>query len=243
MHGEMAMANFTVVGTVRFGVGPMDRGAMLADLADVQSALDMAHGASEILGFFPDDLYHAARADSIPARFNRGHAAGDQFGPVMATLREASGLSDYLDTIHAVLGAIIGFFVLAMAIVLWNAGLMASLRRYGAIGVRLAIGEGKGHVYRTLLAESLAVGGLGSALGTAGGLALGYLLQVHGFDIGPWVKNSSMMVDNVLRARVTPASAVIGFVPGLLATLLGTGISGIGIYQRQTSQLFKELEA
>ena len=66
---------------------------------------------------------------------------------------------------------------------------------------------------------------------------------MHGFDIGPWVKNSSMMVDNVLRARVTPASAVIGFVPGLLATLLGTGISGIGIYQRQTSQLFKELEA
>lgn len=243
MHGEMAMANFTVVGTVRFGIGPMDRGAMVADLADVQSALDMGDGASQILGFFPDDLYHEARADSVAAQFNRGHASRDQFGPVMGTLRQVSGLSDYLDTISSVLGAIIGFFVLAMAIVLWNAGLMASLRRYGEIGVRLAIGEDRGHVYRTLLAESLAVGLLGSAAGTAAGLALAYGLQVHGFDIGPWVKNSSMMVDNVLRARVTPASAVIGFVPGLLATLLGTGISGIGIYQRQTSQLFKELEA
>jgi putative ABC transport system permease protein len=74
-------------------------------------------------------------------------------------------------------------------------------------------------------------------------LALGYVMQVHGFDISPWVQNSSMMVDNVLRARVTPGAAAIGFVPGILATLLGTGISGIGIYQRQTSQLFKELEA
>ena len=243
MHGEMAMANFTVVGTVRFGVGPMDRGAMLADLPDVQAALDMANGAAEILGFFTDDLYHEARADSVAARFNARHAAGGQFGPVMATLREASGLSDYLDTISTVLGAIIGFFVLAMSIVLWNAGLMGSLRRYGEIGVRLAIGEDKGHVYRSLLAEALAVGLLGSLAGTALGLALGYFMQVHGFDIGPWLKNSSMMVNNVLRARVTPACAVIGFVPGLLATLLGTGISGIGIYQRQTAQLFKELEA
>jgi putative ABC transport system permease protein len=38
-------------------------------------------------------------------------------------------------------------------------------------------------------------------------------------------------------------SFFIGFIPGLLATILGTSISGIGIYKRQTSQLFKELEA
>jgi putative ABC transport system permease protein len=243
MSGGMALANFTIVGTVRFGIGPMDRGAMLADVADVQAALDMRDGAGTILGFFTDDLYHERRADSVAARFNAAHTGGDQFAPVMGTLREDSGLADYLDTIHAVLGGIIGFFVLAMSIVLWNAGLMGSLRRYGEIGVRLAIGEAKGHVYRSLLAESLAVGVLGSLLGTAVGLALGYVMQVHGFDISPWVQNSSMMVDNVLRARVTPGAAAIGFVPGILATLLGTGISGVGIYQRQTSQLFKELEA
>ena len=41
---------------------------------------------------------------------------------------------------------------------------------------------------------------------------------------------------------VTPLSFVIGFFPGMLATFFGTAISGIGIYKRQTSQLFKELE-
>jgi putative ABC transport system permease protein len=30
--------------------------------------------------------------------------------------------------------------------------------------------------------------------------------------------------------------------PGLIAPLLGTMAAGIGIYRRQTSQLFKELE-
>jgi putative ABC transport system permease protein len=46
----------------------------------------------------------------------------------------------------------------------------------------------------------------------------------------------------VVRAKVTPVSYVIGFVPGLIATFLGTSISGLGIYKRQTSQLIKELE-
>jgi putative ABC transport system permease protein len=51
-----------------------------------------------------------------------------------------------------------------------------------------------------------------------------------------------MMLPNIVRARITPFTFVIGFLPGLLATFLGTAISGIGIYKRQTSELFKELE-
>ena len=243
MHGGMATANFTVVGTVRFGVAPMDRGTILADVRDVRAALDMADGAGEVLGFFPDDLYHEARADSVRAQFNAAHRSEDPFAPVMGTLREASGLSEYLDYISVVLNAVIAIFVIAMSVVLWNAGLMGSLRRYGEIGVRLAVGEDKGHIYRAMLLESLAIGVVGSLLGMAVGLACAYALQVHGFNIRPYLKNSSMMLDDVLRARVTLGGALIGFVPGLLATLLGTGISGIGIFRRQTAQLFKELEA
>jgi len=56
------------------------------------------------------------------------------------------------------------------------------------------------------------------------------------------MRGSTMMISNTLRAQITPFSFVIGFVPGMFATFLGTAISGIGIYKRQTSQLFKELE-
>jgi putative ABC transport system permease protein len=130
-----------------------------------------------------------------------------------------------------------------MSVVLWNAGLMGSLRRYGEIGVRLALGEPKGHVYRSMVAESLMIGLAGSVAGTLLGLAVARYLQVHGLDVGFLLKNSSMMISDVLRARVTPTSAVIGFLPGLGATLVGTLVSGIGIYRRQTAQLAKELEA
>jgi putative ABC transport system permease protein len=56
------------------------------------------------------------------------------------------------------------------------------------------------------------------------------------------MKNSTMMLTDVIRARVEPLTFIIGFLPGMLATVLGSAISGIGIYKRQTSQLFKELE-
>ena len=244
MYGSMAIANFKIAGTVRFGVGAMDRGALIADLSDIQQALDMNQGAGEILGFFTDDIYHDEQAKQISVKFNtmQNNLKKDEFSPIMGILRNESGLSDYLDLIGIYIGIIISVFVTAMSIVLWNVGLTGSLRRYGEIGVRLAIGEDKGHVYRSIMAESIMIGIIGSTLGTAIGLASAYYLQVKGIDISSMMKNSTLMFSDVVRAQVTPFTFVIGFFPGLLATFLGAAISGIGIYKRQTSQLFKELE-
>ena len=243
MHGSMAVANFTIAGTVRFGIAALDRGTMIVDLADIQQALDMETGAGEILGFFPDDVYHDEKASGMAADFNsRSSQPADEFSPAMGTLRTESGLSDYLDIFGVYSGIVISIFVAAMSIVLWNAGLTGSLRRYGEIGVRLAMGEEKGHIYRTMLAESLMIGCFGSLLGTGVGLAVAYYLQVKGIDVGSIMKNSTMMIADVIRARITPFTFVIGFIPGLIATFLGTAIAGIGVYKRQTAQLFKELE-
>jgi putative ABC transport system permease protein len=129
-----------------------------------------------------------------------------------------------------------------MSLVLWNAGLIGSLRRHGEYGLRLAIGEDKGHVYRSMMAESLLIGILGSIAGTALGLALSYYLQVKGIDISSMMKNITMMMPTVLHSQITPVSFIIGFIPGLLASVSGTAIAGLRIYKRQTSQLFKELE-
>ncbi len=243
MYGSLSTYNFIISGTIRFGISAMDRGAMLTDISDIQSALDMDDTAGEIVGYFKDDIYRNNTASIIAEEFNSKNAGEDEFRPVMVTLRNQAGLAQTLDLSAYISAVLIGLFVIVMSIVLWNAGLMASLRRYGEIGVRLAIGENKGHIYRSMIAESLMVGFFGSVLGTAIGVAISYYLQVHGIDISSMLKNASMMISDVMKAQVTPVSFFIGFIPGLLATLLGTSISGIGIYQRQTSQLAKELEA
>jgi putative ABC transport system permease protein len=119
---------------------------------------------------------------------------------------------------------------------------MAGIRRYGEIGLRLAIGESKGHVYGTLLVESVFIGIVGSVIGTAIGLTASYYLQNVGLDFSEFFKGASVLMSSVMRAKVSATSYFIGFVPGVAATLIGTAIAGIGIYKRQTSQLFKELE-
>jgi len=250
MNGSMSITNFVIVGTVRFGIVAMDRGTVIADLADVQQALDMENGAGEILGFSRDDLYHEERTDIIAAGFNACHripgadtlSRGSSFSPVMGTLRTESGLSDYLEYVGLFSGIIIGIFVLAMSVVLWNAGLTGSLRRYGEIGIRLAVGEDRRHIYLALLVESLMIGLAGSLLGTALGLAVAWYGQVKGLDLGAIMKGATLMMPTLIRAQITPFTCVIGFIPGMLATFLGTAISGIGIFRRQTAQLFKELE-
>ena len=244
MYGSMAVANFIIAGTVRFGVTGLDRGAIIVDVSDIQTALDMMDGAGEIIGLFPDRRYQKGIPEQMTAEFNARYADdSDEFAPVMVPLREQNGLGAMLDLSSQFVGIIVFIFVMAMSVVLWNTGLMGSLRRYGEIGVRLAIGERKGHLYFSLIAEAIAVGLVGSIIGTGLGLLISFYMQENGIDISGMMKDATMMMSTVMRARVTPMSYFIGFIPGLLATVLGASLSGIGIYRRQTAQLTKEFEA
>jgi len=243
MYGSMTMYNFTVVGTIRFGVLAMDRGAMIADIADIQQALDMVDASGEILGYLENRIYNDEKAAMIADNFNADYlGVEDEFAPAMGRLKELSNLSEYLDMVDYFSGMLVLIFVLVMSIVLWNVGLLGGLRRYGEVGIRLAIGEHKGHVYRSMIYESVFIGLAGSLMGTGLGLGSAYWLQVQGLDISSLMKNVNMMFPAVIRADITSETYYIGFFPGLFSTVLGTSLSGIGIYKRQTAQLFKELE-
>ena len=130
----------------------------------------------------------------------------------------------------------------AMSIVLWNAGLISGLRRYGEFGLRLAIGENKREIYFSLIWEAFFVGVIGTIIGTFFGLIFAYYMQEYGLNVGGLMKNSTLMISNVLRAKITVATWFVGFIPGIASTVIGAMLAGIGIYKRQTANLFKELE-
>ena len=243
MYGSMAMHNFKIVGIVRFGIAALDRSSIIADIADVRVALDMADGASEVLGYSRDTLYDDSAMLELTRTFNRNFSKeDDEFSPVMLTLGEQNGLATYLTYAKNMGSIIVSVFVFAMFVVLWNSGLMNGIRRYGEIGIRLAMGEPKGTLYRRMLAESVIIGIVGSILGTVLGLALSYYMHYYPLDFSSLMRNSNMIISAEYRTIVTGMSYVIGFIPGLIAPLLGTMAAGVGIYRRQTSQLFKELE-
>ncbi len=242
MYGAMSITNFTVSGTIKFGAAALDRGGMVADINSVRMALDMQDATGEILGYLPEGEYDELQANAVAGSFNEKYSSEDEFSPVMLTLREQGTMTMYLDMVDYFKTLIIGIFLVAMAIVLWNSGLLGGLRRYGEMGLRIALGEEKRHIYRSLITESLFIGFAGSVVGTAFGLFFASLLS-KGIDIGSMMQNSTMMMQGVMKARITTDAYYIGFIPGILATALGTALAGIGIFKRKTAQLFKELQA
>lgn len=243
-YGSMVLYNFILSGTVSFGVETMDRGTVIADINDVRQMLNMPDASSEILVFFDEGYYDDSRAKEVSDAFNNQFAdESAPYSPLMKPLSALGNMGQYVAMAEVWSWYIALIFIFAMSLVLWNAGLLGGLRRYGEIGVRLAMGEPKGHVYKTMLVESLFVGLVGSIAGTAIGLFFAYLLQTYGFDISGMMDGASMMMPSVIRARITMVDFYLGFIPGLLSTLVGTMLAGIGIFKRQTASLFKELEA
>ncbi len=243
MDGGMAFRNFTVAGIVRFGSSVLDRGAIIADISDIRKALGMEGAAGEILGYFDNGVYDDRTATVLMNDFNEKYVADkDEYAPQMIRLRDQGGMAEYLDISNAMGGIMVFIFVMAMSVVLWNAGLLGGLRRYNEFGVRLALGEEKKHIYLTLIYEGLLIGSIGSVAGTMVGLAASYYLQVVGLDMGDMMQQSTLMMPTIVKTRITPTAFYIGFIPGVFSMVLGNALAGIAIYKRSTAQLFKELE-
>ncbi len=240
--GSMAMTNFTMSGSVRFGTEALDRGMIICRLPDVQAWLKMDDAATVLLGFLTDGFYSNHEAIAISHNFNMLHNDDDEFSPVMQALSQQGTMGQYVQLTETWSFIISLIFVLAMSLVLWNAGLLAGLRRYGEMGLRLAIGEEKRHVYWMLVLESLAIGLIGSFFGTLLGLFFSWLLQTYGLDISGLMEGAAVMFPDVIRARITPADYYIGFLPGVLSTAIGSMLAGLAVFSRQTTKLFKELE-
>jgi len=243
MFGEMAMYNFTVAGSLHFGVNVLDRGMMIADIRDVKAALNMEDAAGTLLGFSKNKLYNDRQAVATKTDFNKRYENDeDKFAPVMSSLSDNGLMGFSYAFIKNIAGFIILVFIFAMSIVLWNAGLISGLRRYGEFGLRMAIGENKSEIYRSLIGEAALVGIIGTIFGSMLGLSASWLMQEYGINVGSMMNNSSLMISDTLRTQITPFTWFIGFIPGIFSTVIGAMLSGVGIYKRQTANLFKELQ-
>ena len=248
MHNAFTTYNFTIVGTFDLQKGQADSQMMLVDISGARKALDMENAASEILGFSLSLFYDDDKAVSLRSNYNENYSdSSDIFSPVMMALRDSSQqMGDMVEFIDAFLIIIGTIFLVIVMVVLWNMGLMNGLRRYGEIGLRLAMGESKGVVYRSMIVEAVIIGLTGTMIGTGLGLSIVYYVQENGIDYSEVVatmSTASMVMPNVFYAKITPDLYYIGFNPGLIATVLGTMLAGIAIYKREMAQLFKELES
>ena len=246
MDNAFTTYNYNIVGTFNLRKGQTDRQMMLMDISGAREALDMDNAASAIFGFMHNLFYDDAAVVALRTNYNKIESDSlDIFSPFMLALRDGNQMGAVVDMSNAMLAIMGSVFLVIVMVVLWNMGLMNGLRRYGEVGLRLAIGEPKGHVYRSLIIEALIIGLFGTIIGTGLGLSITYYVQENGIDYTKGIEalsNSSMVMPNIFYAQVTPDLLYIGFFPGVLATVFGTMLAGLAIYKREMSQLFKELE-
>ena len=246
MDNAFTTYNFNISGIFNLNKGQTDKQMILLDISGAQEALDMNGAATEILGFTNDLFYNDEDAIEIRSSFNENNRdSSDIFAPIMIALRDTNQMGTMVDFSNAALAVIGGIFLVIVMIVLWNMGLMNGLRRYGEIGLRLAMGESKGQIYRSMITEAVIIGLTGTLLGTGLGLSITYYVQENGISYAEALEEmalKNMVMPNVFYSKVTPDLFYVGLLPGLLATVLGTMLAGLAIYRREMAQLFKELE-
>lgn len=243
MYGSMMFTNYSVCGTIKFGNAFLDRGALILDIRDARVAMDMDDATGELLGYFKSGEYDDQEAKRVQAHFNNKYSkTDDEYSPVMEILTDDSMVGNYLKMADNIGAMMVSILIVILSIVLWNTGLLGTIRRYSEFGVRMALGERKVHIYKSMIGEAVVIGIIGSLVGTGLGLWLAYYLQETGVDFSALMTNVTMMLPSVYRAEITPETFYIGFIPGLFAMVLGNALAGRAIFKRQTSQLFKELE-
>ena len=247
MDGAFSTYNFMVSGIFDLNIGPIDKDMMIVDITGAEFALDMDNAASEILGYKKDLFFNDKQTVLLRDQYNmRFSDTDDIYRPFMLALRDSNQMSTIVDFSNVIMFIIMALFLVVVTLVLWNMGIMNGLRRYGEIGMRLAIGETKGHVYKSMILESLMIGFLGSFFGTIIGLAITSYLENVGLDYSKAIdslNSANFAMPNVFYPQVTSELFYIGFFPGILATVFGTMLAGRAIYKREMAQLFKELEA
>ena len=249
MYGGFTTYNLKVTGIFDLNLGPVDKDMMIIDFQGAQEILDMKeeNAASEILGYDKNLFFSDENTVKIRKNFNSNYSnSNDEYRPVMLALRDSNQMSTIVDFSDVIMSIILGLFLVVVTLVLWNMGIMSGLRRYGEIGMRLAIGETKGHVFKSMVIESVIIGFFGSIMGTTLGILLTSYLQRVGIDYSKAIdslSSSNFAMPNVFYPQVTPDLFYIGFIPGILATVFGTMLAGRAIYKREMAQLFKELEA
>ncbi len=249
--GGLATDNYRVVGFVRFGLAAMDKKMALINLADAQQTFYMEDMVTDFLGFLPMNVgylkYDRLKQnimDHLPALQQtppKDWAKDDE--PLILSVLDQRNLRELSIKFELVDDVVIGVFTFLMVLVLWNAGLLNGVHRYGEMGLLLALGETHKKLILLMALEALVIGILGSIAGCLVGGGLVYYLQEVGISTHGIFETSGLMMSDTIRARVSLNAFVFAVIPGITASVLGNLIANLAIFQRSEANLFREMEA
>ena len=239
------------MGFVKFGVTAMDKKMVLIDLIDAQNTFYMEDTVTDWLGYFPPSFNFKNYVDvKNKINFNLNvwtksppkDWAKDDI-PITLSILDQQNIGSMVKTFTLIKSFVVGIFTFLMILVLWNAGVLSGIHRYGEMGLRLAFGEPHWKLISTLGIEGLFIGILGSIVGCIIGGTFTWYLQDIGLNMGDAFSKSGLMINDVVRARLSLEGFIQGIIPGIFSSVTGTLVASLAIFKRSEANLFRELEA
>lgn len=231
--GALANDLFVVAGVARTPVDSVNRMGVLMALDAAQALLAMPGEAHELVVRARDPEAAPALAGALAAH------------PALAGLevldwkRIAPELVDMLELVRVSWLFVLVFVFAAAAAGVANTMLMATFERIHELGMLLALGATPGRLVRLVVAEALALGGVGVLAGSALGGALVALTHRRGLDFAALVGGPSEIAFAGLRFSMTvfPTLAVgdlLSSVTGvLIVSLLAALWPGVRVARLQ----------
>ncbi|MEE8245774.1 MAG: FtsX-like permease family protein [Alphaproteobacteria bacterium] len=195
-QGGLAAERFTLVGIVAGSDPAFDKGMVLAPLGAVQEMLVMGARVTDIVALVPEE-----RLDEVAAGLRRKLLGQDlevlRWFDMFPIMREWVALDN-------------GFYYIFLGIVLLivvagvtNTVLVSMIERTREFGVLMALGTRRLDVATIVVTEALIIGVVGTALGTALGLATVVLYGHLGIDLSEMTEGlSRFYMDPVIYTEI-----------------------------------------
>ncbi|WP_150240905.1 ABC transporter permease [Nocardiopsis quinghaiensis] len=209
LDAEEEKRDFTVTGLVEFGVDPSysRSGAVVFDPDTVREMTGVTV-YSEINALAAEGHTPQEATDAVAGALGAGAEVrtGEEYGLAMA---ESLGGQTEMMRVALLLFAFIAMFV--AGIVIYNTFAILIAQRQRELALLRCMGAKRGQVFRSVLAESVVVGLVASALGVLAGIGIGTAGSAFG---GPL-----MGTGDAVSVVITPLAVVVGLAVGTVVTV------------------------
>jgi putative ABC transport system permease protein len=224
LHDATNANEYLLAGIVETPAPEINRSGLFMPLEDARLLLDAPGLVTEVVAALPRASSLAAALASADARAAalRQALPGDRVDPLGFLARDYLALRG----VKARFSFVIILVVLLIAAVgIVNTILMSVYSRVREIGILRAFGMTSRDIKRLFTLEGLAIGIFGSLLGVLLGALLDFLVITRGISLSAFANSmGSLPLSGVLRGEWNPTTMVVGFLFGVLVSLIAARI-------------------
>jgi putative ABC transport system permease protein len=210
LEGALNTVDLEIVGVFQSFSNDYDARAVKVPLAAAQELLG-TKGANAVVVL----LRNTHDTDRVTGVLQR------TLGPAGLEVKDWVALNDFYEKTVELYRRQFGFLqliVLVMVVLgVTNTVNMSVFERVGEFGTMMSLGNRRGQIYRLIVAESLLLGGIGSALGVLLGTVLGLAISAVGIPMPP-PPNANL--GYTAHIQIVPGALLVAFAVGFVATVL-----------------------